>query len=1097
MKSIATSTLSPYLLTAAILASPTLALALTGGPDGGGYQFEDSDEPGGPAPNWIDIVGIGNDAAIGDGDSLVVPLPFTFTYYGVQYDEVTLDDDGVLLLGATSSISFSNDCLPYDNYTGDNAFIAALWDDLDPEGAGAVGVYYATLGQPGNLRFVVSFINVPHWNTTSFYDVQIVLFEGVDEIQLQYGSIDEVDPNYGLGASATVGIQGDSSTGLEVSCNGTSLTSDYAIRFWQDCTDLDGDGVTTCDGDCDDGDPAVYPGVVEICDGVDNDCAGGVDDGLRSYSATDSDAIDGPVFGWIDISATGTDAGLTDEGEANVAVPFPFEFYGSQVDELTVGANGAILMEGNQGLSFTNPCLPGDNTSGGDTLLAPLWDDLDPGDGAAGGVFHEVIGAAPDRQLVIQYQDIPRYSTQAMYTFQVILGEGSSDVLFQYLSLDALDPTYAMGASASVGIQASAAEGTSYACNDGSALHDQLAILFEDTSFIDLDGDGLSSCDGDCDDADGGQNGEDADGDGVSSCDGDCDDGDPAVYPGADEFCDGADNNCDGLTDQADPTYIADFDADGDDGDLCGGTDCDDADAAFDGLDDDGDGVSTCGPDATPNTTDDDCDDNDDANYPGNTEWCDLQDNDCDGDIDAADASFVLDLDGDGFDAADCGGSDCDDEFDSVFPEVASTSGWQRECETWLRSDLDDDAWYFATVEQPNLVFDGSRIAMYFRTGFDLFEMAFGVYYSDDLGQTWTLDGPVFQGTGDPLDWDGWGISNPNVLYDAGDPAYPYKLYFSARNPNIVPTTRSFGMAVSSDGLTWNRVTDINLDTEKILEMGGVGDMDEDNIGTPYVYISGTTYVMLYLCRTGTLAGICMATSVDSGYSWTKWDSAPGVDYDPEPLFLEGDPGEWDETTVSYPVAITDGTTDWVLHTGKGNGIRSSGVVHTPFAITGADKLSDISPAFEAATQATRWDYEDVYATDAVVDAGEFGYFYSGTYSDAAYNGGIVTWIGTATNTQPELTLDLPAADPHSMATTDPVTFEGGSNDSEALDTLYVVISSSADSSILLSTFADGAGDWSITAPGSTFPAGQQTVVITVYDEGGVAASTSIVLDVS
>ncbi len=619
MKSIATSILSPYLLTAAFLASPSLALALTGGPDGGGYQFEDSDEPGGPAPNWIDIVGIGSDAAIGDGDSLVVPLPFTFTYYGVQYDEVTIDDDGVLLLGATSSLSFSNGCLPYDNYTGDNAFIAAVWDDLDPEGAGAVGVYYATLGQPGNLRFVVSFINVPHWNTTSFYDAQIVLFEGLDEIQLQYGSVDEVDPNYGFGASATVGIQGDSSTGLEVSCNGTALTSDYAIRFWQDCTDLDGDGVTTCDGDCDDGDPAVLPGAVEICDGVDNDCQGGVDDGLRSYSATDSDEPNGPVFGWIDISATGTDAGLTDEGEANVAVPFPFEFYGSVVDELTVGANGAILLEGNQGLSFTNPCLPGDNTSGGDVLLAPLWDDLDPGDGAAGGVFHEVIGAAPDRQLVIQYQDIPRYGTQAFFTFQVVLSEGSSDVLFQYLSLDAADPTYGMGASASVGVQASATDGISYACNDGSALHDQLAIRFEDTSFIDLDGDGLSSCDGDCDDADAdtfpgapelcdtqdndcdGQlpiDEADVDGDGVGVCDGDCDDEDPAAYPGADEVCDGIDNDCDPGTDEE--------------------------------ADIDGDGASIC---------DGDCDESDPDLFPGNPELQDLVDNDCDG---VADEDFLL-----------------------------------------------------------------------------------------------------------------------------------------------------------------------------------------------------------------------------------------------------------------------------------------------------------------------------------------------------------------------------------------------------------------------------------------------------------------------
>src|SRR5688500_15344323 len=45
-----------------------------------------------------------------------------------------------------------------------------------------------------------------------------------------------------------------------------------------DDTDQDGDG-THLREDCDDTDAAVHPGVEDGCDGIDNDCSGLVDDG--------------------------------------------------------------------------------------------------------------------------------------------------------------------------------------------------------------------------------------------------------------------------------------------------------------------------------------------------------------------------------------------------------------------------------------------------------------------------------------------------------------------------------------------------------------------------------------------------------------------------------------------------------------------------------------------------------------------------------------------------------------------------------------------------------------------------------------------------
>lgn len=52
--------------------------------------------------------------------------------------------------------------------------------------------------------------------------------------------------------------------------------------------DADGDGSPLPD-DCDDANPAVFPGAVETCDGVDEDCDGAIDEGLSSPYFPDTD----------------------------------------------------------------------------------------------------------------------------------------------------------------------------------------------------------------------------------------------------------------------------------------------------------------------------------------------------------------------------------------------------------------------------------------------------------------------------------------------------------------------------------------------------------------------------------------------------------------------------------------------------------------------------------------------------------------------------------------------------------------------------------------------------------------------------------------
>ena len=59
--------------------------------------------------------------------------------------------------------------------------------------------------------------------------------------------------------------------------------------------DVDNDGFTSCGGDCNDNNNSVYPGAIEVCNGVDDDCNLLVDDGLTfiTYYAD----VDGDTYG--------------------------------------------------------------------------------------------------------------------------------------------------------------------------------------------------------------------------------------------------------------------------------------------------------------------------------------------------------------------------------------------------------------------------------------------------------------------------------------------------------------------------------------------------------------------------------------------------------------------------------------------------------------------------------------------------------------------------------------------------------------------------------------------------------------------------------
>jgi hypothetical protein len=109
----------------------------------------------------------------------------------------------------------------------------------------------------------------------------------------------------------------------ELSQGSLPLAGNQAIEF-SPCSDSDGDGFTTCAGDCDDLNAAIHPGAPELCDGRDDNC-----DGITPADEADADG-------------DGFRICQNDCNDSNPAIhPGAAELPGNLVDENCDGSLGA------------------------------------------------------------------------------------------------------------------------------------------------------------------------------------------------------------------------------------------------------------------------------------------------------------------------------------------------------------------------------------------------------------------------------------------------------------------------------------------------------------------------------------------------------------------------------------------------------------------------------------------------------------------------------------------------------------------------------------------------------------------------------------
>jgi hypothetical protein len=430
-------------------------------------------------------------------------------------------------------------------------------------------------------------------------------------------------------------------------------------------------------GDCEDSNAAVYPGAIEVCDGLDNDC-----DHITDIGAVDGDTYyrdaDGDGFG---TSTTTVVACSTPSGYVSDATDCLDSSFWVNPDATEI-CNG-IDDDCNGAIDETFESLPWFRDADGDGRGNPLiaitacfppsgyvtdsndCDDTDP----------EIHG------------DMFELCDEKDNDCDGIVDEELSDLVF-YRDLDG--DGYGTGLDmiiACAPVDGYVSEGTD--CNDSD--DDIRPGRTEDCNGID------DNCDGTIDegwpvydfypDLDGDGFGA---GDAVGACEQpaghvadatDCDDTDAMVNPSIYADCeDGRDEDCDGEIDEGpDSTFYRDADGDG--------------------FGDADDTMSACAPPDGWVWDDTDCDDTSDAVHPDHREDChDVIDNDCDGfgddedpDCDCPDHGYVEDEDlGTATGDAVASGSTAFDDDSYTYGECGSSGAKDR----FYRFEAPEDGCY-------------------------------------------------------------------------------------------------------------------------------------------------------------------------------------------------------------------------------------------------------------------------------------------------------------------------------------------------------------------------------------------------------------------
>ena len=139
----------------------------------------------------------------GDDISYPVPLGFNFNFYGNNFTQAFISTNGFLSFTNPSHGCCNGQAVPGASIEN---LVAGSWFDL----ISSTNPYYQTLGAPGSREFVAGYYNDQEFCCTGDFNFEIILHEGTNDIELQYGHMEAIRHTASVGiqdGTRTVGLQ--------------------------------------------------------------------------------------------------------------------------------------------------------------------------------------------------------------------------------------------------------------------------------------------------------------------------------------------------------------------------------------------------------------------------------------------------------------------------------------------------------------------------------------------------------------------------------------------------------------------------------------------------------------------------------------------------------------------------------------------------------------------------------------------------------------------------------------------------------------------------------------------------------------------------